>query len=107
MLNLTPHSITVRSPDGTDHVFPPSGTIARVSMLEQQIGVCAVTRAPVITRTAGSPFGLPDYGTPCIVSAMVLAACPGRSGLFAPDTGDTAIRDDRGQVVAVTRLVAA
>jgi hypothetical protein len=107
MLNLTPHAITVRAPDGTDHVFPPSGTIARVSMLEQQIGVCAVTRAPVITRTAGSPFGLPDYGTPCIVSAMVLAACPGRSGVFAPDTGATAIRDDRGRVVAVTRLVAA
>ena len=107
MLNLTPHAITVRAPDGKDHVFPPSGTIARVSMLEQQIGVCAVTRAPVITRTAGSPFGLPDEGTPCVVSAMVLAACPGRSGVFAPDTGATAIRDDRGMVVAVTRLVAA
>ena len=107
MLNLTPRAITVRAPDGTDHVFQPSGTIARVSMLEQQIGVCAVTRAPVTTRTAGAPFGLPAYGTPCIVSAMVLAACPGRSGVFAPDTGATAIRDDRGQVVAVTRLVAA
>jgi len=107
MLNLTPHSITVRSPDGTTHVFPPSGTIARVAMLEDQIGVCAVTRAPVITRTSGAPFGLPAYGTPCIVSAMVLAACPGRSGVFAPDTGATAIRDDRGMVVAVTRLVAA
>ena len=26
---------------------------------------------------------------------------------FAPDTGPTAIRDERGQIVAVTRLVAA
>ena len=107
MINLTPHSITVRAPDGTDHIFPPSGSVARVAMNETHVGVCKITGAPVIVRTAGAPTGIPDEGTPCIVSAMVLSACHGFRGVFAPDTGPTAIRDDRGQVVAVTRLVAA
>lgn len=107
MFNLTPHAITVRAPDGTDHTFPPSGVVARVSMLETVVGVCPVTGAPIITRAAGDPVGLPEDGSPCIVSAMVLAACPGRAGVFAPDSGPTAVRDARGQIVAVTRLVAA
>ena len=107
MLNLTPHMITVHAPDGAHHFFSPSGTVARVQMTETGGGVCAVTGAPIITRTAGDPLGLPEDGTPCIVSAMVLAACPGRVGVFAPDSGPTAIRDDLGQIVAVTRLVAA
>jgi len=107
MLNLTPHLIAVHSPDGAHHFFPPSGVVARVAMLETVVGVCPVTGAPIITRTAGDPVGLPEDGSPCIVSAMVLAACPGRAGVFAPDRAPTAIRDERGQIVAVTRLVAA
>lgn len=107
MINLTPHAITVRAPDGTDHTFEPSGNVARVTMSETVIGQCAVTGAPVIARTAGDPTGLPAAGTPCIVSAMVLAACTGRAGVFGPDSGQTAIRDERGQIIAVTRLVAA
>lgn len=107
MLNLTPHAIVVRSPDGTDHVFPPSGKVARVAMLETVVGACAETGAPVIVRTPDEVTGLPEEGQPCIVSAMVASACPDRAGVFAPDTGPTAIRDDRGLVVAVTRLVAA
>ncbi len=39
---------------------------------------------------------------------MVLAALPaGTLNVYAPDTGPTAIRDERGQVIAVTRLVVA
>ena len=107
MRNLTPHPIAVRSPDGTETVFPPSGTVARVATVETVVGVCPVTNAPVVVRTMGEAQGLPDDGTPCLVSALVLSACPGFPGAFAPDTGPTAIRDERGQVVAVTRLVAA
>jgi hypothetical protein len=37
---------------------------------------------------------------------MVLAALPaGTLNVYAPATGATAIRDDKGQVVAVTELV--
>ena len=107
MLNLTPHTITVRAPDGADHTFPPSGVVARVATTETQIGTCNVTGAPIMRRTFGEPQGLPPVGTPCLVSAMVAGACPGRAGVFAPDSGPTAVRDERGQIIAVTRLVAA
>jgi hypothetical protein len=107
MLNLTPHPITLQRPDGSSVTLPPSGTLARVGSTEAVAGVCPVTGMPVITRTLGLPLGLPPENTPAIVSAMVLAACPGRAGLYAPDTGPTAIRDDKGHIIAVTRLVAA
>jgi len=104
MLNLTPHAITLRSPDGSEKTIQPSGTVARVEMAEQVIGTHA--GLPVIERQPGAVTGLPDGGTPCIVSAMVLSAVPGRPHTYAPDTGGTAIRED-GQIIAVTRLVRA
>ncbi len=106
MLNLTPHPITIRV-NGADHTFPPSGTVARVATVETVTGVCPVTGAPIVARTFGAVEGLPADGSPCLVSALVAGACAGRPGVFAPDTGATAIRDPKGFVVAVTRLVAA
>jgi hypothetical protein len=38
---------------------------------------------------------------------MVLAELTGVDNVYAPDSGSTAIRDDKGQVVAVTRLIRA
>jgi len=106
MINLTPHVITLRLPDGQDVTLPPSGTVARVSMLEEIVGT--VAGLPLIRRCPGPVIGLPDGDGPCIVSSMVLAALPaGTPGVYAPDTGPTAIRDERGLVVAVTRLVGA
>ena len=107
MINLTPHPITLRLPDGQDVTLPPSGAVARVSMVEEIVGT--VAGLPLIRRRPGPVIGLPDGDDqPCIVSSMVLAALPvGASGVYAPDTGPTAIRDERGQVVAVTRLVGA
>lgn len=122
MLNLTPHPITVRTPHG-DIVFPASGVVARVATIETVLGSMDVfphgadetdaqgnsngLRVPVITRNFGEVEGLPGEGTPCIVSALVLSAVPGRAGVYAPDTGSTAIRNEKGHIVAVTRLVAA
>lgn len=106
MLNLTQHAITLITPKGT-FTFPPSGTIARVETIETVIGECPVTGAPIVRREKGMPVGLPEEGTPCLVSSMVLESCPGRAGVFAPDSGKTAIRDERGLVQAVTQLVAA
>lgn len=106
MLNLTPHAITVRA-NGADTVFPPSGTLARVSSTEEVVGTCPVTGAPIVRRVFGEVTGLPTDGSSCIVSAMVLSACQGMAGVYAPDTGPTAVRNEAGHVVAVTRLVAA
>ena len=102
MINLTPHAITV----GTV-TFPPSGTVARVSAVDELIGLCPATGVPIVRRALGAVTGLPEKGEPCLVSALVLAAVPGRAGVFAPDTGPSAVRNEHGQIVAVTRLVAA
>jgi hypothetical protein len=109
MINLTPHPIVIRRPDG-DWTIPPSGSIARVTMQETVAG--AIDGVPVVTRRAGHVTGLvrdsAGLPVPCLVSAMVLAALPtGTPYVYAPDTGPTAIRNADGQVVAVTRLVAA
>lgn len=90
-----------------DTTIQPSGTLARVSSTEKIVSVCPVTGADVVRRVFGDVTGLPDDGAPCIVSALVLSACAGQDGVFAPDTGPTAIRNEAGHVVAVTRLVAA
>jgi len=123
MLNLTPHAITLRCLDGNEVTFQPSGTVARVSTIESVIGNRDVfdpanpetdeqgnsngSRIQVVRRVLGEAEGLPEEGIECLVSAMVLSAVPGRKGVYAPDSGPTAIRNEKGQVVAVTRLVAA
>ena len=122
MMNLTPHPITLRCLDCSEITFPPSGTVARVSTVELLYGTIEVvpaeveydeqgnsngSRIQVVRRSLGEVTGLPDEVVECIVSSMVASAVPNRRGVFAPDTGDTAIRNEKGFVVAVTRLVAA
>lgn len=106
-VNLTPHAITVRTPDG-DKVFSPSGTVARVgsmpgALLDTIDGVPCYS-APVW----GDVTGLPDPadGVAYIVSGLV-ASRVSRPDVYSPATGPTdgAIRDDRGQIIAVTRLI--
>lgn len=109
MLNLTSHVITLRTPQG-DVVFPPSGIVARVETTENPIGTLIVNghQVPVVTRQTGAVTDLPNDGTPRLVSSMVLAALPaGTPDVYAPDTGPSAIRNEDGQIVAITRLVAA
>tara|TARA_R110002126_G_scaffold54971_5_gene148363 strand:+ start:837 stop:1151 length:315 start_codon:yes stop_codon:yes gene_type:complete len=104
MLNLTPHSITLALQNGERVTFPPSGQLARVT--SQEVVTGTLHGVTVIQRQFGAVEGLPEDGTPCLVSALVLSAVPGRAGVYAPDTGPTSIREN-GQVVAVTRLVSA
>jgi len=105
-VNLTPHAINVV---GIGEI-PPSGEVARVEFTErefmQQGGV------PVIARKFKKVVNLPEAGFPgapiYIVSSMVLDAMgrrANRGDVVAPDTGETAIRNERGQIVAVTRFV--
>ena len=109
LVNLTPHEIIIRDCNGLDHCIKPSGRVARVVMEELENGEAGWMDGspgiPVIRRNSTKVEGLPDTGTPCIVSSMVLDAVGNRYNVFAPDTGSTAIRNEQGQVVAVTRLV--
>ena len=107
MRNLTPHAIVI-DVAGVTQTIQPSGIIARVSTSEQSVGFCSITGAPIVRRTFGEVEGVgsPSDG-PCLVSALVLSALGDEwSGVaFAPDTGETAIRNENGHIVAVTRLV--
>ena len=109
MKNLTPHPITLRTPNGKEVTIPPSGEVARVEMMEHTGAPLYISGEyfPAISRKPKEVVGLPPEGTPCLVSSLVLSAVPGRAYTYAPDTGPTAVRDDDGQVVAVTRLVRA
>jgi hypothetical protein len=76
MLNLTPHAITVRLPDGSDRTFPPSGTLARVETYETS--AANLDGVPTAYRRTGKVEGLTlPLSQPVLVSGMVLAELTG------------------------------
>lgn len=100
-INLTQHAITLG-----DTVVQPSGHIVQVTMQEEVIGM--VGDMPAITRRPDHLGGLPDpeEGKVYVVSSMVLDQVPSnRLDVIAPDTGSTAIRNEKGHVLAATRVV--
>ncbi len=109
IINLTPHAVVIAAPSET--MMIPSSGVARVgtspSFDMSPINGIPVVSSPSATGVVGLPPPLADRVY--IVSGMVLAQCKGRTDVFAPGTGpnDGAIRNDAGQIVAVTRLIAA
>jgi hypothetical protein len=111
-VNLTPHSIVLSLPDGSEINIPSSGEVARVATLPAAPRQVEGVPIPVVPSPAyGDVTGLPApvEGVAFLVSGLVLSRCGGRGDVFAPATGpaDGAIRDERGQIRAVSRLVAA
>ena len=110
LINLTPHAIVLRAADGTDTTVEPSGTIARVSSTTGTPSDVAGIPVPVWSADSmGEVTGLPDpsFSVLLIVSGMVGDACKGRRfDVLVPGTGpnDGAIRNEKGHIVAVTRL---
>ena len=110
MLNLTPHAIVILNDEAEEIVsFEPSGTIARVATSEKEVGVCNYDGDFVasVIGEKGEVTGLPeDKDVQFLVSGMVLDALGPEyhNVAFAPDTGATAIRNDKGHIVGVTRL---
>ena len=109
-VNLTPHSITLRGENG-DIVIQPSGEVARVAQTQGMeltpVNGVPVYSAPEVGAVEG--LGEPQEDTMYIVSGMVLAHCQNRTDVFGPGTGpnDGAVRNEKGHIVAVTRLIAA
>ena len=112
--NLTPHTIKIKPKADTNLVFSihPSG-LARVNMqytasdnLPVSFGIADIP-IEAVKSIPGEVIGLPEpeENTVYIVSAMVAQAVPDRKDVYAPDTGSTAIRDDNGDVLYVTRLI--
>lgn len=121
LINLTPHPIVLRSGEN-EIVVPPSGSVARVTSRPGALldtvhapGRVGDVRPPVPVYGPpawGDVEGLPPQGAEAavyIVSALVAARCGDRADVVAPGTGpaDEAVRDAKGRIVAVTRLIAA
>jgi hypothetical protein len=109
LVNLTPHAIALRAADGTDHTIAPSGVVARVATIAGEPVAVEGIPVPVAPAVAfGSVEGLPEPmpGVAYIVSGLVGSACAGRADVLVPGTGpaDGAIRNEKGHIVAVTRL---
>lgn len=106
MMNLTPHAITVETDNGRI-TFEPAGVIARVDTYTKFVGSIDGD-IPVVERSYGEVKNVPELPCePFLVSSMVLDRLPKEySGVaFAPDTGLGAIRDDKGHIVATSRLI--
>ena len=126
LVNLTPHAVVLRNEKylSLDVTIPPSGTVARVTSTPGEVTMEAVSAVEadgcfscfsfdVAGPTVfGAVEGLPppSPGKGYIVSALVGAALAGsRPDVFMPGTGpaDGAVRNEKGHIVAVTRLVRA
>ena len=115
MVNCTPHPITI---EGLGEL-PPSGILPRVSTEYLHDFPINGVRVRQKVYGVGTVTGLPEpvEGLSFIVSGMVrealslsdaLSALPefqSRPDVFAPDTGDDAIRNEKGHIVAVRGLV--
>lgn len=112
LLNCTPHALVLRSSSGEETVLPPCGYVARVASepgerVHYVAGWRVESPVPIYNKDIVGDVDLPPQqeGVFLIVSAVVGAAVQ-REDLLVPGTGpaDEAVRDDRGQIVAVTRL---
>ena len=105
--NLTPHAIMLVQ--GVSQVtIPPSGTVARVSTvagskLESSLSV-ELWSASTLAEVVDLPP--PEEGVILLVSSLVAGAAK-RADVYSPGTGpnDGAVRNEKGHVVGVTRLV--
>ena len=117
-INLTPHTITLVSECGEHIEIEPSGTVARVETKQYEIGTVRIERRrfKVSERKFGDVSGLPDTNRTAriyapnelpvyIVSAMVFDACGNREDIACPDTGESALRNEKGHIVAVRGLI--
>jgi hypothetical protein len=101
-VNLTPHALTV---EGLG-VIPASGTVARVSVAQRDMGTRGGVRLRQSVKGMVEGIPAPAEGVTYIVSGMVLDALAGSrlADVVAPDTGADAIREN-GQIVAVRGFV--
>jgi len=117
-VNLMPHPIVVRKPDGTEIVIEPSG---KVLYLEEAGDVPwgEVDGIPIFARRYRLPEDLRSVfyrGTDTVfivnlptlmILRGLLTADPLRffAIIVAPDTGSGAIRDEQGRIIGTTRFI--
>ncbi len=109
LINLTPHPVTIVLPQGREIVIPPSGTVARVREVVEDVGVLVLddgTQVPLRRKVLGKEVeGLPEPQPDTIYIASYLAAQAawslGRHDVVS--VGDP-VRDEQGRIIGVTSL---
>ena len=109
MINCTPHTVTVRSVDGANYIFPVGFTVARVEMISTPSDPLEDGCPTSVCRYGAADLPPGERGERYIVSTMFADAYRRQHGddgveLFVPDSGPDAIREN-GQIVAVRRLI--
>jgi hypothetical protein len=120
-INLTPHAITIKNNTvDVDITIAPHGAIARAEDTFVEVGFGPLG-IPLLLRRRGevvlvpllgdpTPFPPPEEGTYFIVSGVVrdaLSETSPRSDVFAPDTGASAERNEKGHILSVKNLIPA
>lgn len=105
IINLTPHTVTIVNPDGSELSFPASGTIARCAVNTVQTGYILYSEQEIPTyRTQyGEVIGLPDPqdGVIYITSTPVAQNVPDRKDVLVPAE---CIRDAEGRIIGCRGL---
>jgi len=103
-VNLTPHALTIYANGEIAFEIPASGTVARRAVSEEIVGE---VNGVVLARTVfGEAEGVPapEEGVMYLVSRLVKDGLPNRTDVICPDTGKTAVRDEGGRILGVTRF---
>lgn len=111
IVNLTPHEIVVFGQfNNKIATFPPSGAVARIEEKNEDKGVCVLhngEKIPCLKKVYMDVENLPEEtpGYVYIVSGMVLSVMKDRCDLIAPDTGEGAVRDEKGRIVGTKNFI--
>jgi hypothetical protein len=105
--NLTPHVITIVTTEGERLSIPPCGQVARVKTNPGEdldpIGKVIPTRTPPVM---GEVEGLPEpFSFSIYIVSQIVASVARRPDVYYPDTGSDCIRDEKGNIEAVRRLI--
>jgi hypothetical protein len=103
-VNLTPHALTIYKDGEIAYEIPTSGNVARRAVSEEIVGeVNGTTLARTVFGEAeGVPT--PEEGVMYVVSRLVKDGLAEREDVICPDTGKTAVRDEGGRILGVTRF---
>lgn len=110
LVNLTPHPINLMLDDGTEAVLPSSGLCRIEQKSGERLKEFDKFDVPIFGAPAdGDIIGLPEPqpGVFYIVSMIAARAIKWRDDILYPGTGpaDEPVRDDKGNIKAVTRLI--
>ena len=113
LLNLPPHDINING-----RIYPASGDVARVSVAQEDTGKSVYGIRVRKNRYGKVMVGditlatfMEENRAPVLVSGMVIdalkkswATSP-NAGVYAPDPGPTAVRNNQGHIEYVTGVI--